>query len=88
VIFLKAEVNYSIVYLLNGKKLMVATPLKTLEARFDAHNFFRTHKSFLINIFYVKTFFAIKSEVEMVDNKRIMVSRRKIDNLKKCLINA
>jgi DNA-binding LytR/AlgR family response regulator len=54
IILLKADVNYSVLYLTNGSKIIVATTLKTLEARFSQCMFFRTNKSYLINLRYVQ----------------------------------
>ncbi len=53
IILMKADVNYSVLYLTNGSKIIVATTLKTLEARFSQCMFFRTDKSYLINLRYV-----------------------------------
>ncbi len=86
VIMLQADVNYTIVHFSNGKKAIVATPLKTLESRFSAFDFYRTHKSFLVNIKCVKRYLEATHTVQMSDNQKVMVSRRKVNGLKKCLL--
>ena len=53
VIFLKADVNYTEVFLQGGETLIVSKTLKELEKRFVPFNFFRTHKSFMVNLNYV-----------------------------------
>ncbi len=82
---LQADVNYTVLYFINGKKAIVATPLKTLESRFKPFNFYRTHKSYLVNIACVKCYLKPHNQVQMSDDKKILVSRRKVDGLKKCL---
>jgi DNA-binding LytR/AlgR family response regulator len=73
-------VNYTKIFLTNGRCLTVATTLKVLESRFaSCGSFFRTHKSFLINLNYIKNRDSLKSDefVEMQNNYRVAVSRRK-----------
>jgi DNA-binding LytR/AlgR family response regulator len=93
VVLLQADVNYTIVHFSNGKKAIVATPLKTLESRFSAFDFYRTHKSFLVNLKCVKKYLEASHTVQITDSKqldmpKIAVSRRKISGLKRCLLNA
>ncbi len=80
VILLTADINYTRVYFLNGAKMTVATPLKELEKRFaQCTEFFRTHKSFLVNINYIKNYDSDGNEsyVQMKNDYRVTVSRRK-----------
>jgi DNA-binding LytR/AlgR family response regulator len=80
IILLQADVNYTHVYLSNGHKITVAIPLKELEKRFAVcTDFFRTHKSFLINLNYIKNYDDKGSEVfvQMKNGFQIDVSRRK-----------
>jgi DNA-binding LytR/AlgR family response regulator len=57
IMMLQAEINYTILYFIDGKKSIVATTLKKLESRFEPFNFFRPHKSFMVNLNCVKYFF-------------------------------
>lgn len=55
VIRLQADINYTRVYLSNGKKILVATTLKEIENRFsECPKFFRISKSMIINIDCIK----------------------------------
>ncbi len=82
IILLQADINYTILYFANGQKTIVATPLKTLERRFVPYDFYRTHKSYLINLKCVKLFSEATNIVQMTDNHRVIVSRRKRTMLK------
>lgn len=53
VIMLQANINYSLVYLADGQRLLVATTLKKLEERFRSFTFIRMNKTYLINTDYV-----------------------------------
>ncbi len=55
VIWLQADVNYTRIFLIDGKKILVATTLKEIENRFSAFpKFFRINKSMIINIDCIK----------------------------------
>lgn len=85
VTILKADVNYTIIHFRNGKTCIVATPLKNLEGRFEPYNFYRSYKSFMVNLAYIKTYMPTHHKVEMIDNNKVSVSRRKANGLKKYL---
>lgn len=87
VVMLQADINYTIVYFADGKKTIVATPLKTLENRFVPFDFYRTHKSYLINLKCIKLFSEATNIVQMTDNHKVIVSRRKRTQLKVHLAN-
>lgn len=53
VLFMKADVNYTEVFLEDGERFIVSKTLKELEKRFINYNFFRTHKSYMVNLKYV-----------------------------------
>jgi DNA-binding LytR/AlgR family response regulator len=80
IMLMQADENYTKVYFSNGQKLTVATTLKILEQRFaDCLEFFRTHKSYMVNIRYIKNFDTNRRDVFMLMNNgyRFEVSRRK-----------
>lgn len=85
---LKGIENYTMVHFTNGRHLLVATSLKKLEARLIAFNFFRTHKTFLVNIDCVKRFYEYENMVQMNDNQRVTVARRRTLGLKRILFSS
>jgi DNA-binding LytR/AlgR family response regulator len=77
---LSAQVNYTELYFTNGQRLLVATPLKTLELRFaQAKELFRTHKSYMVNLRYIKRIDGMHSEdfIEMKNDFRVLIARRR-----------
>ena len=68
IIMLHAEVNYTQIYFVNGKRLIVATCIKMLEKCLISSNFFRKYKAFLVNLGYVKFF---KKQVAALSKCRI-----------------
>lgn len=80
IILLTADNNYTQVHFSNGHKVTVATCLKTLEKRFAiCPEFFRPHKSYLINLSFIKKLGVSDHEpfVQMQNDYRVSVSRRK-----------
>ncbi len=75
VIMLQADVNYSIVFLSDGSKLIVATTLKKLEERFSQFAFIRMNKSYLINSQFVIE--QQENALELSNSLIINFSRRK-----------
>ncbi len=77
--------NYTFFILTNGKKIIASRTLGEYEQMFADDNFFRVHRSHLINLEHVKKY--IKGEggyVVMSDNSQVEVSRRnKTDFLEK-----
>ncbi|MDF2435974.1 MAG: DNA-binding response regulator [Bacteroidota bacterium] len=69
--------NYTYFLLTSGKKIIVSRTLGEYEQMFAEDNFFRVHRSHLINLEHVKKY--IKGEggyVIMSDNSQVEVSRR------------
>lgn len=80
-----SDSNYTFFILTSGKKIIASRTLGEYEQMFMEDNFFRVHRSHLINLEHVKKY--IKGEggfVVMSDNSQVEVSRRnKIDLLEK-----
>ena len=76
VIFVEGENNYSVLHLHNNKKLVVSKTLSHTENVLKSHSFLRIHKSYLINLRYLKRY--IKKSggyVELDDGRKLSVSR-------------
>ncbi len=75
----ESDKNYTTFHFINAPKLIVSTNLKEYETLLAPHNFFRTHKSHLINMAYFDHF--IKSEggntIVMKNKTAIPLSVRK-----------
>ncbi len=77
--------NYTFFILTSGKKIIASRTLGEYEQMFAEDNFFRVHRSHLINLQHVKKY--IKGEggyVVLSDNSQVEVSRRnKVDFLER-----
>ena len=74
----EAEDNYTHIHLSNGDKITASKTIKAYEDMLSSVNFYRVHKSHLINLNYMKKF--VKGDggyLVMDDTKKIEVSRRR-----------
>ncbi len=77
VILLKGDVNYTMLYLENGKQKLVAHPIKFFEPYLETHGFLRVHRSFMINPSHVKEYNHIDEFLMMTNGQKAEVSRRR-----------
>ena len=79
IIRLEADINYTYIFS-NGQKYTAAKSIKEYESLLNEHNFFRVHKSHLINLNHVKQFNRADGFfVQMSDGSSVEISRRKKD---------
>ena len=75
VMMLQADVNYTKIYFNDGKKMTVATSLKKLQNRFNTPEFFRIHKSYLVNLHFVEEI--NRDTIRMSNNLNVTLARRR-----------
>ncbi len=77
---LQADSNYTIIHMKNMKKLVISKTLKDFEELLDENQFARIHKSYIVNLRYIKEYSTIDGGiVKMSDGNRWSVSRRQLD---------
>lgn len=81
VIYIEAFGNYTTVYTVNNKQSVISKNLKKVEDMIEADNFYRVHRSFLINTKYIEKF-SKGGNIIMSNQKEIPISIR---NRKKVL---
>jgi two-component system LytT family response regulator len=78
IIYLHADSNYITVFLKDGKKEVVTNkPLNEYEELLSDRSFLRTHKSYLINTFYIDRYHQKEAIIYLKDATKILVSSRK-----------
>lgn len=55
VIFCQSDNSYTTFYLTSGEKITVSVSLKSVEQQLNKAVFVRSHQSYIINIFHIKT---------------------------------
>lgn len=81
IVYLKASSSYTEIHFRDRSKLIVSRTLKNFEeVLVGQYNFFRSHKSYLVNINLVRSF--VKSDggyLEMIDQSPVSISPDKTD---------
>jgi two-component system LytT family response regulator len=78
IVRLQSDDNYTIFHLKGGSKIVASKTIKSFEGMFIPFNFFRVHRSHIINLNYIQKF--IKGDAAhliMDDGAKIEVSRRR-----------
>jgi len=84
----EAERAYCNFYTIRGEKILVSKSLKEFEELLTECNFYRIHKSHMVNLKHIKKYFKGKGgQVLMSDESFVDVSVRRKDDLMKVLAN-
>lgn len=78
VVRIEADRSYSMIYLLNNRRLMVSRTLNEYDMMLTDRNFFRIHNSHLINLEHVRVF--VRGDggyLEMNDNSVVPIARQR-----------
>jgi len=80
IVHLEASESYTMIYLVDGKRIMSSKNIKVYEEKLDDHIFFRTHKSHIINVkYHLKGFTRVDGNSAVMSNgKQVPISRRKL----------
>lgn len=84
---LQSDANYTHIHTLTNKKITASKTLKYFEGILDGSNFFRVHKSHLINLSFVEYYLKGKGGyITLTDGAKIEVAVRRKDELLKRLM--
>ncbi|MBA4852406.1 LytTR family DNA-binding domain-containing protein [Emticicia sp. BO119] len=83
IVMLKADSNYTNVYLQNGTSFIVATNLGELARRVKHLAFFRPNRSIVINLEHLKLFNTEDLQIEMQNEEVVSLSRRRTKKFKR-----
>jgi two-component system LytT family response regulator len=88
ILYCEADQNYCWVHTIDGGKLLVSKPLNVIEDMLPPSLFFRIHKSFLVNLDYIKTYSRNEGFHVILENgKRLDVAERRNNDFIKALTN-
>ena len=84
IVRLQAESNYTHIFLTGNKIFISAKTLKEYDEILQGHRFLRVHKSHLVNPSHIQAYDR-QGILQMSDNSKVEVSRRKKDYLQQAL---
>lgn len=77
---LQADSNYTIIHMNTMHKLVISKTLKDFEELLDETQFARIHKSYIVNLKYIKEYSTTDGGVvKMTDGNQWSISRRQLD---------
>jgi two-component system LytT family response regulator len=79
ILWMEGEINYTHIYLTNGKIIHISKTLKDFEELLCSSDtvFLRIHKTFIVNLKHATEFNTIESKIKLSSGKYVDVSRRK-----------
>ncbi len=77
VVLLKGDINYTTIFMDNGKKKVLAHSIKYYEAFLETHGFLRVHRTFMVNPDHIKTYNREDRKLTMTNGQEAVISRRK-----------
>lgn len=82
IIYCKSSGNYTELFFINQKKEVLSKKLKEVEELISNVNFYRVHKSYLVNVKYIKEFIKNDGNYLVLENKiTVPVARLKKNDL-------
>lgn len=80
IMYIEAERSYCCIVLSDEKKMVVSKNLSNIEELLPRDIFFRIHKSYLVNLNFMKKYYRTDGGyVEMPDGKKLSIARNKKD---------
>ena len=81
IVYLEADRNYTVFHMVSGERQMVSRNMGEYEDLLDPDIFFRPHKSFIINLHYLKEYSTVDGYFAiMQDGSSVIVSRRRVED--------
>ena len=78
--YLQGESNYTDLFLTNTKKIMSTRTLGEFEKLLEGTDFFRIHKSYIINLNFLSRYINYQGNfAELKDGTKLIISRRKLE---------
>ena len=77
IIMLQGNVNYSLVYMQGGRKILIPRTLKIFEELLENHNFLRIHRGYIINCDHLLRIDKYHEEAFLTNNLQASISRRR-----------
>ena len=86
IIYCEANENYTKIYIRTDEMILVPKTLKTVEELLSMENFFRIHKSYLVNMNYIESYSRNEGyRIKLENGAELDVASRRNDEFLKAL---
>jgi two-component system LytT family response regulator len=86
IIMCEGWINYTIIYLNNGRKIISSHTLKSFEDTLYESGFARIHRAYLINYNHYSSFNKDTNTILMKNGTKLNVSRRRLNSFRDILL--
>jgi DNA-binding LytR/AlgR family response regulator len=83
IIRFEGEGNYTVLFFVDGSRLLLATTLKRLTARIPADQFVRLHRKHLVNRAFITAIRADDFTADLSNGDAVSIARRRVSALKR-----
>ncbi len=80
IVFCKADINYTLIFLADGTKVLVTKNLGKVEEILKYTFFFRCHKSYLVNLNHIDSYSKVDKFIRMKNGEIIYLADRRIED--------
>ena len=88
IVYLKAQLNYTVFYLLDGEQVVTSLSLSTYARLLEPCGFVRLHKSCLLNGQYLSRCEVIENQLLILpDRQQVTIARRRKGIIKRLKVN-
>lgn len=87
IVMLQGDVNYSLIFLQGGRKILIPRTLKVFEEILQSHGFIRTHRGFIINSDHLLRIDKYHDSVFLTNNLQAAISRRRRTEVSRRLVD-
>lgn len=78
IMWLDSDSNYTRLHFSDGSVYITSMNIGKIEAQFASYNFFRTNRSYLINLDFMSNYEKETASIRMENNETIQISRRRV----------
>jgi two-component system LytT family response regulator len=88
ILFIEADDNYSRIYLENQTEFRLSKTLGVIEDEINNEMFFRCHRTYLVNVFFIKEISkGDDMSITLKNGSKIPLARRRLGNLRRLIID-
>ncbi len=87
ILYCQADISYSTIFTIDNNSFTIVSTLKNLEEMLPSSIFFRSHKSYLVNLNFIKTYDRSRDKIVLENGQEIDIATRRVEQFMQVLTN-
>ncbi len=87
ILYCEADINYATIFTNDNNSFTIVSTLKNLEEILPSSIFFRSHKSYLVNLNFIKTYDRSRDKIILENGQEIDIATRRVEQFMQVLTN-